>query len=55
MVEEKDLSANRMYIYITDLLSKNNKTYKEMKDHLKELSMKKASTIIYDEVKELIK
>ncbi len=55
MVEEKDLSANRMYLYITDLLSSNNKMYKEMKTHLKELSMKKSSSIIYDEIKELLK
>ena len=55
MVEEKDLSANRMYLYITDLLSDDNKTYKEMKNNLKELSMKKSSTIIYEEIKDLLK
>ncbi len=55
MIEEKDLSANQVYIYITELLTKNNKQYLDMKENLKHLNMKKSSTIIYNEIKELVK
>ena len=52
--EEKDLDALKMYQRIKDLLNGNN-DYQKMKNNLRKLDMKNASTIIYEQIKELIK
>ena len=54
MCEEKDLDAQKMYQSIKDLLSGNDE-YQKMKENLKKLDMKNASTIIYEQIKELLK
>jgi UDP-N-acetylglucosamine--N-acetylmuramyl-(pentapeptide) pyrophosphoryl-undecaprenol N-acetylglucosamine transferase len=55
LIEEKDLTANLLYLKINELLTNKNDEYKQMKEHLKNLNMKQSSTIIYNEIKELLK
>ena len=55
MIEEKDLDADKLYKKVNELLKDNNKEYKDMKDNLSKLDMKNSSTLIYKEIKELIK
>lgn len=54
MVQEKELNAKKVYDKVKDLLS-DSKEYREMKNNLKKLDMKNASSIIYTEIKEILK
>ena len=54
LLEENSLNAEVMYNKIKDLLN-DSKEYQQMKDNLKKLDMKNASTIIYEQIKEILK
>ena len=54
LIEEKDLDAKKMYDKMKELLN-NSKEYQDMKENLHKLDMKNASTIIYEQIKELLK
>ncbi len=53
MIEEKDLDDKKMYELITALL-KENETYKQMQENLRDINMKNSSDIIYNEIKKVI-
>ena len=53
IIEEKKLDANLIQVTINELI--NTPKYAEMKRNLEKLNTKEASTIIYDEIKELLK
>lgn len=52
--EEATLNDNKLYNKVKDLLS-DSLEYKNMKDKLDKVEVLKASTMIYDEIKELLK
>lgn len=54
LLEEKNLSLELIQVTINELVNYKEK-YQEMKDNLEKLTVKDASTIIYDEIKDLIK
>ena len=54
MIEEKDLNAKKLHEIVDNLLSYGNKDYTKMKTNLEKLDMKNASTIIYDNIKEIL-
>ena len=54
LIEEKDLNANKIEIMINELVY-NEKKYNEMKNNLEKLNIKSAGSIIYNEIKELLK
>ena len=54
LIEEKDLDANKMFIIAKELLEENHE-YLKMKENLSRLDMKNASSIIYEEIKKLVK
>ena len=54
LIEEKNLNANIIKVSINELVN-NDKLYKEMKDNLEKLSLNNSSTIIYKQIKELVK
>ena len=53
LIEEKRLDANLIQVTINEII--NTKKYAEMKRNLEKLNIKEASTIIYEEIKELLK
>lgn len=53
LIEEKDLDANLIQITINELI--NTDKYREFKKNLEHLNTKAASTIIYENIKELLK
>ena len=53
LIEEKDLDANLIQITINELI--NTDKYREFKKNLEHLNTKEASTIIYENIKELLK
>jgi len=55
MIEEKDLDGNELYKKVKDLLSDNNKEYKEIVKNLKNRENFSSSDKIYHEIKELVK
>ena len=55
LIEEKDLNANQLYVIVNELLQKDNKDYQKMKEKLAKLDMKNSGTIIYNEIKEILK
>ncbi len=54
LLEEKNLDPSIIQVMINELVY-NEKKYKEMKKMLEKLNVKEASTIIYDEIKEMLK
>ena len=55
LLEEKNLDAEKLYSKIKTLLAFDNKEYLEMKENLVKLDTQDASSLIYKEVKEIIK
>lgn len=53
MIEEKDLNALSLKEKINKIL-KNNNYYREMQNNLQKISINNSSTIIYNEIKDLI-
>ena len=53
LIEEKDLDANLIQVTINELI--NTDKYREFKKNLEHLNTKAASTIIYENIKELLK
>ncbi len=53
LIEEKRLDSNLIQVTINEII--NTKKYVEMKRNLEKLNIKEASTIIYEEIKELLK
>lgn len=53
LIEEKVMDANLIQVTINEII--NTKKYEEMKKNLEKLNVKDASTIIYEEIKELLK
>ena len=53
LIEEKDLDANLIQVTINELI--NTDKYREFKKNLEHLNTKEASTIIYENIKELLK
>ena len=54
ILEEKNLDPSIIQVMINELVY-NEKKYNEMKKNLERLNVKAASTIIYDEIKDLLK
>ena len=54
MIEEKDLDGKMLYIKVKELLSKDNKEYKEILNNLKNTKNFSSSDKIYNEIKELV-
>lgn len=54
LIEEKDLDSKKLYDKVNTLLEKNNLEYQNMKANLEKLTSKKASDIIYEEIKKVI-
>ena len=54
LIEEKDLNDNIIKVMLNELVY-NDKLYNEFKNNLETLNTKESSSIIYDEIKELIK
>lgn len=54
LIEEKDLNVNTIQVIVNDLMY-NTESYKEIKDNLIKLNVTPASTIIYKEIKDMIK
>ena len=55
LYEEKNLDAIKMYEDVKKLLEDKNKDYINMKKNLKKMDMKNASTLIYENIKEILK
>ena len=53
LIEEKQMDANLIQVTINELI--NTKKYEEFKKNLEHLNLRPASTIIYEEIKELVK
>ena len=53
IIEEKKLDTNIIEVTINELM--DSKKYNEIKSNLNKLNMKPSSTIIYEEIKELLK
>ena len=54
LIEEKNLNSNIIKVMINELVY-NDELYKEFKNNLEKLNTKASSTIIYEEIKEIIK
>ena len=54
LIEEKNLNDNIIKVMVNELVY-NDKLYNEFKNNLEALNTKESSSIIYDEIKELIK
>ena len=54
LLEEKNLNADLILVTVNELVN-NQKKYLELKNNLEKLNFKEASTIIYEEIKELLK
>ena len=54
LIEEKNLNSNIIKVMINELVY-NDGLYKEFKNNLEKLNTKASSTIIYEEIKEIIK
>ena len=54
VIEEKNLSLELIKVTINELVN-NPKKYQEMKNNLKSITMKESSTIIYEEIRKLLK
>lgn len=54
LIEEKNLNLDIIQISINELINNQDK-YNELKNNLEKLSVKESSTIIYEEIKELLK
>ncbi len=54
LIEEKNLNPDLIQVTINELIN-NSKKYEEMKKNLDNLKTQEASTIIYNEIKELLK
>ena len=54
LIEEKDLNSNIIKVMVNELVY-NDKLYSEFKNNLEKLNIKESSSIIYDEIKEILK
>src|SRR5699024_3828273 len=54
LLEEKNLTTDLIQVSINEL-DNNQKCYNELKNNLEKLNLKESSTIIYEEIKELLK
>lgn len=54
MVEEKDLEADKLFNKVEQLLEKDNKQYKDIKNNLSKYDLTHASTTIYENIKEIL-
>ena len=54
LIEEKNLNSNIIKVMINELVY-NDELYKEFKNNLEKLNTKASSSIIYEEIKEIIK
>lgn len=54
LLEEKNLTTDLIQVSINELVN-NQKCYNELKNNLEKLNLKESSTIIYEEIKELLK
>ena len=54
LIEEKDLNSNIIKVMINELVY-NDELYNEFKNNLEKLNIKESSSIIYDEIKEILK
>ena len=54
IIEEKNLSLELIQVTINELVNNEHK-YQEMKDNLDKLATKEASTIIYEEIRKILK
>ena len=54
LIEEKDLNSNIIKVMVNELVY-NDELYNEFKNNLEKLNIKESSSIIYDEIKEILK
>ena len=54
LIEEKNLNSNIIKVMVNELVY-NDELYNEFKNNLEKLNIKESSSIIYDEIKEILK